>query len=300
MSLIAGIGLMVADNTLVLDTYPQEDDKVKAKDFLQEIGGPVPVALLYLKWLGQDVRLASAVGDDIIGEYLKKSLEASQGDTRFLDIQPGKSSAFAQIWLSTQTGKRTIVHSTGTLSPIAPSTISEDFLDSVALLHIDGHEQQAAVDLAKKAKEKGIRISYDAGTYKKGSEDLLQIADIVQAPIRFVRELQGITDLQEAASWLRTTYQSSLVVVTNGDKGVGYSSAQGAFYYPAYKVEPIVDSNGAGDVFAGALIFSLINKKGIEDAVRFASAAAALKCKRFGKKAFPTQQEIDIFLASHQ
>ena len=69
-------------------------------------------------------------------------------------------------------------------------------------------------------------------------------------------------------------------------------------HIPAFVVET-VDTLGAGDVWHGAFALALAEGQGAREAIRFASAAAAIKCTRFGGRAgAPTRQEVDAFLAA--
>ena len=61
-----------------------------------------------------------------------------------------------------------------------------------------------------------------------------------------------------------------------------------------------VDTLGAGDVWHGAFALALAEGQGEREAVRFASAVAAIKCTRFGGRAgTPTRDEVERFLAAH-
>ena len=66
--------------------------------------------------------------------------------------------------------------------------------------------------------------------------------------------------------------------------------------FPAFRVE-VADTLGAGDVFHGAFALGLAEDRPIADVIRRASAAAALKCTRFGGRAgIPTVREVEAFL----
>jgi sulfofructose kinase len=63
---------------------------------------------------------------------------------------------------------------------------------------------------------------------------------------------------------------------------------------------PVVDTLGAGDVWHGALALALAEKQGERAAVRFASAAAAIKVQRYGGRAgVPTRDEVERLLATN-
>ncbi len=293
--IIAGIGLLVLDETHIHSTHPGQDDKVTAEDAFEDIGGPVPIALMYLSRLGWNTRLASAIGDDVTGEFIQRRLQEESMDTKFLAVRKGKQSGLAHIWLTKGTNSRAVSSFPGTVSPLEPNDISRDFFDGVRHLHIDGRNPLISGYAAVRARELGITVSYDAGNYKPGSENLLALANIVQSPRRFLRDWQGINDMEIAAEKLRE-YGPSIAIVTDGENGLAYSHEGGTFYRPAYKVGKVVDTNGAGDIFAGAFIHGNLSGWSVDKSISFASAAAALKCMTLGKRNLPSEAEVLKFI----
>jgi sugar/nucleoside kinase (ribokinase family) len=62
-----------------------------------------------------------------------------------------------------------------------------------------------------------------------------------------------------------------------------------------------VDTLGAGDVFHGAFALAITEKQDLRAALRFASAAAALKCTRFGGAfAAPQRAEVEALLSQDE
>ena len=67
----------------------------------------------------------------------------------------------------------------------------------------------------------------------------------------------------------------------------------------AFPIQPI-DTLAAGDVFHGAFALALAEGRGETEAMRFAAAAAAIKCTRFGGiTGAPGRAEAEAFLAAH-
>lgn len=93
-----------------------------------------------------------------------------------------------------------------------------------------------------------------------------------------------------------------LAVVTLGSEGsvIRGREATGApiaLSVPAFAVQA-VDTTGAGDTFCGAFAVALMDGRQLAEAMRFASAAAALTCTRVGaQSAVPTRAEVDALLA---
>jgi sulfofructose kinase len=88
-------------------------------------------------------------------------------------------------------------------------------------------------------------------------------------------------------------------VVTAGEQGCWYSlGGAPAKHFPAFRVQA-VDTTGCGDVFHGAYATCIAQGQAVEEAIRVASAAAAIKATRSGGRAgIPTRAAIDRFLDS--
>jgi sulfofructose kinase len=109
--------------------------------------------------------------------------------------------------------------------------------------------------------------------------------------------LCGIDTAEGAATAIGRNYDG-IVIVTAGERGCFHvpPGATQAIHTPAFQVEA-VDTNAAGDVFHGAYALNAAEGRELEASLRFASAAAALKCARFGgRTACPTRSEVDEFL----
>jgi ribokinase len=87
------------------------------------------------------------------------------------------------------------------------------------------------------------------------------------------------------------------VIVKLGDQGCVYSGADGTIVMPAFPVQP-VDSTAAGDTFNAALAVALVEGREMEDAMRFANAAAAISVTRAGAQtSAPERAEVDALFA---
>ena len=88
------------------------------------------------------------------------------------------------------------------------------------------------------------------------------------------------------------------VILKLGDQGSFYSDGRASIRCPAFPVQAR-DTTAAGDTFNGSYAVALAEGLGIADALRFATAAAALSVTRLGAQAsIPSRAEIDEFLAA--
>jgi len=87
------------------------------------------------------------------------------------------------------------------------------------------------------------------------------------------------------------------VVVKLGDQGCVYCGPDRTFATASFPVQA-VDSTAAGDTFNAALAVALADGAGIEDALRFANAAAAISVTRSGAQtSAPSRSEVEALLA---
>ena len=121
--------------------------------------------------------------------------------------------------------------------------------------------------------------------YVGGLEDLAarRIRAIGVPSERFALRFTGAETPEQAARELYEKYRPELLAVTQGDRGGILMDEQGMRRYACYPVE-VVDSNGCGDTFHGALIAGKIWGLNNDAACRYASAAAAIKCMRLGAR----------------
>lgn len=292
---IIGIGAINVDQIVLLPSFPKENRKIHADGFFLFLGGTVPTALIMAHVLGSTVKFYGTVGDDLPGDFIRTSLQKYGIDTSTISIQTGKISAFSQVWINASNGSRTIARSQGTMDPIKPN-FSESTFNGVKILHLDAREIHASLTAATVARKKRITVTFDVGSPKPRSEEIVQVSDIVFVPKQYLIDRYGTEDLLQGAKEVHKNGPHT-VIATDGENGLAVLSPEGSFVKKSFQVET-VDSNGAGDIFAGAFLHAYLEKKKLMDCVAFAQAAAAIKCTRLGKEKLPTEKEITEFLKS--
>ena len=110
--------------------------------------------------------------------------------------------------------------------------------------------------------------------------------------------MTGYDDPGRAIEALAREFGAPLVAVTMGEDGTLAWCGGRLIRTPAYKVD-CVDSTGAGDVFRGAFASACLRdpQGEIEEALKYANAAAALNCRALGARAgMPRPDEVDQLL----
>jgi sulfofructose kinase len=110
----------------------------------------------------------------------------------------------------------------------------------------------------------------------------------------------GIADDAEALKKIAKLTPSFLAGTRGAQGTLWLDQRRNLQQTPAFPVHT-VDTLGAGDVFHGAFALAITEKQDVPDALRFASAAAALKCTRFGGAfAAPQRTEVEELLSHSQ
>lgn len=291
---IGGLGFCSVDYLSIVPYIPV-DEKVGAISQLVQGGGPAATAVVAASRLGAETAFIGVVGDDQAGKEILRGFQQENVETKHIRIKMGKESAVAFCWVEQQSGKRSIVWSKGTAMPLDAEAVDPDFIASLKLLHLDGHNTEAAIRAAETAKANGVIVSLDAGSIYPGMETLVGLSDICIASETFARNFTKEENAERAVEKL--FMKGKLVsAVTLGDKGVVAMTKDGVINKSAFKV-PVVDTTGAGDVFHGAFAYAYIQGWDTGKCIDFAEAAAAIKCTRLGgRTGIPQRDEVIRFL----
>lgn len=293
---VIGIGSTVYDTLMVMDSFPQEDTKMQGLETKVQGGGPCATALVAAQKLGVTAAYMGTVGDDPFGRFMLDDFEKWGVSTHYVRSVPDTVSFHAVVLLNQKTASRTCVWSKGTVPPPTEKDINEEALRRARVLHLDGHMLDAAIAAAKKCREWGVKVSHDAGGTYPGIEGLLPYVDYLIPSEEFALKITGKSTAEEAARLLYDTYHPELVALTQGVRGGILLDEKGLRRYNSYQVE-VKDSNGCGDTFHGAFVAGKIHGLSNDDACRYASAAAAIKCTRLGARyGMPNDGECRAFL----
>ncbi|WP_333829560.1 ribokinase [Pararhodobacter sp.] len=172
---------------------------------------------------------------------------------------------------------------------IARALGSGQAADILLLQNETSHQVEAAI----MAREHQMRVFYSAAPF-----ELAPLKAILPHVTHLLMNAGEAAALEAETGTKLADLPVQVVVVTRGADGADWISAEHQFHAPAFAVEP-VDTTGAGDCFAGSLAAALDQGMTPEQALRFASAAAAIQVTRPGTAgAMPEYHDVDVFLAS--
>ena len=295
---VIGLGGCCWDLLGIVNKYPQVDEKESLVAFDQQGGGQAGTAMVTVARLGGRAAIAGVRGDDDFGEKIEHSFADEGVDISHLYIVRQCISHTAVCIAIAGTGHRTIFYREDTKGRLAPQQLNRDFITSGRCFLTDTHHPQAGLVAARWAKEAGIPIVIDLERFAETNEQLLTVADYPILPADYAREFTGETELAAAAQKL-FEYGPTVLVITRGVQGTLAYTQHGIVEQPAFPVEPVVDTTGAGDVFHGAFAYGLALGYTLPQNLTFASVVAALNCRKLGGRAgIPTWQELQDFLVA--
>ena len=194
-------------------------------------------------------------------------------------------------------GERMIVNHLDPAIPSDPAWLPSVGSVGAGAVLVDTRWPEGALSAMRSARAAGLPAVLDADRPIPPDGELLRAATHVAFAADALADYTGIADPARALAQVAPTLPG-WCCVTVGREGV-YARAGGQMrHYPAFDV-PVVDTLGAGDVWHGAFALALAEGRDEPAAVRFASAAAALKVQRTGGRAgAPARDELDAFLAA--
>lgn len=273
------IGQAYIDITFLTDRIPTGDEKTVARDYAVAFGGNAVTAAFACAKLGIVPDLMTTLADDWLGRMFMDMASAYR-----IPLHARKVERSSLSFIMPNDGKRAIVRCRDDhyLHPFPQLN-----LDGCKMLHLDGHQGDAAIAYARTARERGILVSLDGGAVRDNTLDLLSFVDVAMVSERFCEQLGH--DAEGTIGVLRDK-GCRVAGVTLGERGViWHEKENGMHALPALHVpsERVVDTNGAGDLFHGAYVFSQMHwpQRSWDMHFRFARAASAHGVQHLGNEA---------------
>ncbi|WP_083459820.1 ribokinase [Jiangella muralis] len=292
--MIAVLGSANMDLVATVDRAPGRGETVTGHTFTTVPGGKGANQALAAARAGGDVAFLGAVGDDDFGRRITTLLADAGIDVSGLAVGD-RPTGTAHITVDA-TGDNSIV-----VVPGANGTVTEltdahrAVLDRAQLVMMQLELPLPLVTAAARyARSRGVRVVLTPAPAVPLPAELLAAVDVLVPNEHEAALLAGFADPVEAARSLAAG--GGDVVVTLGGRGALRVGGGTETRVPAFEVEA-VDTTAAGDTFAGVLAVGLAEGLDWDDALRRASAAAALSVRRAGaSSSMPDRAEIDAFL----
>lgn len=289
MSEILVAGLAVIDMVFEVDSLPKRAEKYVAGAAKIVGGGNGANASVALARLQASPVLLTRIGKDAFGAAIYNDLMASGVDCSLLQKAELGTSSFSSILIDRQ-GERQIVNFRGSGLAEHVPTIGHLRPDAVLADTRWTDATTAVLELAAKLKVPGVLDAEGPVT-----TEVARLASHLAFSRQGLRFHTGVNDIRQALGQVAEMVPG-FVCVTDGNNGV-YSLVNGELQHtPAFTITP-VDTLGAGDVWHAAFAHQLAIGHNEQNSIRFANAAAAIKCMRKGGgRASPTLTEVQQFI----
>lgn len=273
------VGLSTIDIIYPLPTFPSENTKVVAGGQQTAVGGPAANACIAFAHFLKSALLVSGVGSHplrnlIVSELDSLSISLIDLNPDFSDVPP-----ISSIIISAN-GARTVISANATRLAIPDSAPSHELLNAARMVFTDGHFMQAGIVWAKAAKQRGIPVVMDGGSWKDGLDKLLPYVNVAICSSDF-RPPNCRTD----ADTIQTlqSFGVGKIAITHGEMPIQYVQDQelGVVPVPAVRV---VDTLGAGDIFHGAFCAHYVEQPDFIPALEFAASVASESVKYKGPR----------------
>ena len=280
--------------------FPAPGTKVAASDFIVTGGGCAANAAVTCARLGARVQFAGPLGgaNDQISNRIVSDLNAEGIDCSGVVRVAGGVAAVSLILLDTL-GEKTIATRRGTrLAGALPADPGKLVASADAVL-IDNRFPEFVTAVCRAARARKIPVVIDLDLTTRPDDPLLALGTHVIASSEALRGTTGEKNLGAGLERL-AAHNAGFLGVTDGANGVYWRDDGALCHFPAFAVK-VIDTLGAGDAFHGAFTLALAEGRELMEAMRFASATAALKCTHFGGAAgAPRRAEVEAFLRQQQ
>ncbi|MBQ0823603.1 adenosine kinase [Microvirga terrae] len=226
------------------------------------------------------------VKNDETGRLFAHDLKAIDVHYDVTPAEDGPATARSFI-LVTPDGERTMNTYLGACQNLTPDDVNPDTVRASSIVYLEGYLWDPPA--AKEAFRKAVRIAHEAGNkvaltlsdafcvdrYRDEFLGLMRDGslDILFANIHELQSLYGTSDADTALAALRE--ENVLGAITRSADGALIVSRGETRAVPAFPVERVVDTTGAGDLFASGFLAGLVKNLDLTDCARLGGLAAA-------------------------
>jgi sugar/nucleoside kinase (ribokinase family) len=266
-------------------------------------GGSAANTIVGVANLGARAAYVGKVRDDQIGRLYTHDIRAAGVAFETRPALDGPATGCSYI-LVTSDGQRTMNTYLGAAQDLMPDDIDAAEIAASGIIYLEGYLWDPKS--AKDAFVKASTIAHDAGRqvaltlsdsfcvdrYRDEFLDLMRkgTVDLVFANEAELHSLYQTPDFDAALKQFRA--DTKLGIVTRSEKGCVVASPDGIRAVPAFPIQKLVDTTGAGDLFAAGFLFGLVRGAGHEAAGRLGALAAAEVIQHIGARPQTSLKEL--------
>jgi sugar/nucleoside kinase (ribokinase family) len=268
-------------------------------------GGSGANTIVGIASLGARAAFVGKVKDDQIGRLYSHDIRAAGVAFETKPASGGPATGCSYI-LVTPDGERTMNTYLGAAQELMPADIDAAQVAASAILYLEGYlwdpksAKEAFVKASTSAHQSDRQVAltlsdaFCVDRYRGEFLDLMRkgTVDLIFANEAELQSLYQTADFDAALKQLQS--DTKLGVVTRSEKGCVVASKDGVIAVPAFPVQKIVDTTGAGDLFAAGFLFGLVRGAGFEAAGRLGALAAAEVIQHIGARPQVSLKELAV------
>ena len=289
------VGIAVLDEIYSIPTLPLREGKHFAGAYREVGGGPAATSAVAIQKLGGQASLWTRLGDDRLAKIITDELSEYGVNTDFCRQFANCRSSISAVGVDPNGGRAIMAFADPNL-PCDPGWLPLERLTGIHAIVGDLRWPEGTLATFKAALNKNIPTVLDADqTPEKLSEIFYQSATHILFSRPGLVQFSGHETIEDGLRHARHRL-NGWIGVSDGAYGVYWLERGDIRHLKAFAVKAI-DTLGAGDVLHGAFALALARGEKGEDALRYACAAAALKCTKPGGRAgIPNDQTVREFL----
>jgi len=290
-------GMALIDEARALSIYRDMGPAVEMS------GGSAANTIVGIANLGARAAYVGKVRDDEVGRLYSHDIRAAKVAFETQPASDGPATGCSYI-LVTPDGERTMNTYLGAAQELMPGDIDPAQIAAASIVYLEGYlwdpksAKEAFVKAADIAHGAGRQValtlsdSFCVDRYRDEFLDLMRkgTVDLIFANEAELHSLYQTSDFDTALKQLRK--DTKLGVVTRSEKGCVVASAEGVTAVPAFPIAKMVDTTGAGDLFAAGFLFGMVRNAGYENAGRLGALAAAEVIQHIGARPQVTLMEL--------
>jgi ribokinase len=302
MKHIVVIGSSNTDMIIRVPRIPAPGETILGGEFFTAAGGKGANQAVGAARAGGRVKFVARVGNDMFGERAVAAVKRDGIDVRHV-LRDNRAASGAALIFVASNGENSIAVAGGANAKLSTADVRRvaGAIAGAAALVLQLETPLASVQLAARlAVKAGVPVILNPAPAQPLPSALLKLVTILtpnetEAGLLTHSKVNSPGAAAKACATLRARGVGT-VILTMGARGAFVSEPSGSKLIPGFKVKA-VDTTAAGDIFNGALAVALAEGKTLDDAIRFANAAAAISVTRLGAQpSAPQRAEIDGFL----
>lgn len=274
------VGLTVVDIQYFVEHFPSSNEKIKTEPPVLLVGGPAANAAIACRFLGTQASLVTSLGQNHFESFIRSDFEKHNiqvfDQSHSLPIDP----VFATVVTTVQNGDRAIISHMPPQVKLDSNFLNETDIAQYDFVLTDGFYPEIALPILQKAKQLGVPVIFDGGSWKPYLNELLTMVDCAICSANFT-----LPDSSNSDELIRSLHKLGIkyVAISRGQESIVASDMIDVVEIEVPQVQTC-DTLGAGDILHGAFAHYFALNHSFAEALSLAAQIASFSCRFKGTR----------------